>query len=205
MRRSKIRDLSHRAATEGDGDGLPIALFREEALKHHQLGLRSEGDVLRADPGWMRWTYRLLLAALAAGLLFSLLARVGEYAAGPAVVHLKGRPEVIAFVPVEYRPLLEPGMPLRLELQGYRYVSQHLVVDSVADEVEPPGVMRLNGPVVRVSARLPAAGFEADGRLIRYYDGMLGRAEVRLRSERMLVVLVPALKALFERRQAGDA
>jgi membrane fusion protein, multidrug efflux system len=323
---------------EGDTDGLPAAaLFREEAVEYHQVGLRSEGDVLRVDPGWMRWTYRLLLAVLVGGLLFSLLAWVREYASGPAVVRLGGRtdltatvdgtvtqvdvtpgtavtpgrllvrfygvreanelaqidrqfelqlinrlrnpsdasaesslislrterelararlaerevrataagvvsdvrvrsgehivpgqillslvrgqqrPEVIAFVPGEYRPMLKVGMPLRLELRGYRYAYQHLIVDSVGDEVVGPGeaqrylgagiadAVTFSGPVVRVAARLPADTFEADGRVRRFHDGMLGQAEVRVRSERVLVALVPALKAVFEPREAGDA
>ena len=60
------------------------------------MGLRSEGDVLRVDPGWMRWTYRLLVTALVAGLLFSVLARIREYASGPAVVRLAGRTDLTA-------------------------------------------------------------------------------------------------------------
>jgi hypothetical protein len=66
--------------------------------------------------------------------------------------------------------------------------------------------VQLTGPVVRVSARLAGDTFEADGRVRRFHDGMWGRAEVRVRSERVLVALVPALKALFEPREgAGDA
>jgi len=323
---------------EGPSSGLlpGAGLFREEAVEHHAIGLSGEGDVLRVDPRWMRWTYRLLLAVLVAGLLFSFLARIREYAAGPAVVRLGGRtdltaategtvtqvdaapgarveagrllvrfygareaaelaridrefelqlinrlrdpadagaeqglislraqrelaranldqrevrapaagvvsdvrvrpgqhispgqsllslvrgqenPEVIAFIPGEYRPLLKPGMPLRLEIQGYRYAYQHLVVTSVGDEVVGPGeaqrylgteiadAVRLEGPVVRVSARLASDTFEADGRVRRYHDGMLARAEVRIRSERVLVALIPALKAVFEPRGMGD-
>ncbi|HEV2854540.1 MAG TPA: GAF domain-containing protein [Thermoanaerobaculia bacterium] len=324
--------------TEGN-EGLPAAaLFREEAVEYHQGGLRSEGDVLRVDPGWMRWTYRLLVTALVAGLLFSLLAHVREYASGPAVVRLGGRsdltatadgtvsqiavapgqrvepgrllvrfygvreaaelaridhefelqlinrlrdpgdagaeqalislraqrelarsnlaerevrapaagvvsdlrvrvgqrimpgqtllslsrggssrPEVVALLPGEYRPLLKRGMPLRLELQGYRYAYQHLVVDSVGDEVVGPNEARrslgdevadavqLTGPVVRVSGHLDSDTFEAEGKVRRYHDGMWGKAEVRVRSEPVLVALVPALKAVFEPREGGDA
>ena len=325
-------------APEGDSTGLSApGLFREEAVEHHAVGLRSEGDLLRVDPGWMRWTYRLLLAVLVAGVLFTILAKVREYASGPAVVRLGGRtdltatadgtvtdvgvtagqtveagrllvrfygareaaelaridhefelqlinrlrdpgdrsaeqalislraqrelarsnlaerevrapaggvvsdirvrpgqhiapgqsllslvrgqehPEVIALIPGEYRPLLKPGMPLRLELTGYRYAYQELIVETVGEEVVGPGEARrflgdevadavqLTGPVVRVSARLTGNTFEADGKVRRFHDGMWGRAEVRVRSERVLVALVPALKALFEPREGSDA
>lgn len=317
-------------------EGLPAAmLFREEAVEYHQVGVRSEGDLLRVDPGWMRWTYRLLLGAVAAGLLFSVLAPIREYASGPAVVRLggrtdltaaadgtvtqvtaapgekvaagrlllrfygaqeaaqlrsleqefeaqlinrlrnpadpgaeqslislrsqlelararlaerelrapaagvvsdirvrpgqhivpgqallslargEGRPEVTAYLPGEYRPMLKPGMRLRLELRGYRYAYQHLTVESVDDEVIGPAeaqrsmgqiadAVQLPGPVVRVTARLEGDTFEADGRIRRFHDGMLGQAEVSVRTERVLVALIPALKAVFE-REAGDA
>jgi membrane fusion protein (multidrug efflux system) len=321
---------------EADAEGLPAAaLFREEAVEHHNVGLRGEGDVLRVDPGWMRWTYRLLVAALAAGLGFTILAQVHDYAEGPAVVRLGGRtdlnatadgtvsqiavtpgqkveagrllvrfygareaaelarldhefelqlinrlrdpadsgaqqallslraerelarsnlaerelrspvagvvsdipvrvgqhiapgqsllaitrgetrPEVVAFLPGEDRPMLKRGMPLRMELQGYRYAYQHLVVDSVGDEVVGPAEARrylgdaisdavqFPGPVVKVEAHLTAETFESEGKVRRYHDGMLARAEVQIRSERVLVALVPALKALFEARRGG--
>ena len=40
---------------------------------------------------------------------------------------------MVALLPGEYRQLLKPGMPLRLDPQGYRYAYQHLIVDSVAE------------------------------------------------------------------------
>ena len=322
--------------SERRSDGLAAAaLFREEAVEHHNLGIRAEGDVLRVDPGWMRWTYRLLLTVLVAGLLFTFLARIREYAEGPAVVQLGGRsdltatadgtvsqvtvapgerieagrllvrfygaretaelarldhefelqlinrlrdpadsgaqqalislraeremarsnlaerevrapaagvvndvrvrpgqhitpgqsllsilrgqehPVVVAFVPGEYRPMLKRGMPLRLEVTGYRYAYQHLIVDSVGDEVVGPtearrylgneiaDAVQVGGPVVRVEAHLDSDTFEAEGKTRRYHDGMLAKAEVRIRSERVLVALIPALKALFEARGGG--
>ncbi|MEO6196157.1 MAG: GAF domain-containing protein [Thermoanaerobaculia bacterium] len=319
-------------------DGLPAAaLFREEAVEHHNVGMRGEGDVLRVDPGWMRWTFRLLVTVLVAGLLFTLIAQVHDYAAGPAVVRLGGRsdltatadgtvsqivvapgekvdagrllvrfygaheaaelarldhefelqlinrlrdptdagaqsalltlrasrelarsnlaerelrapaagvvsdirvrvgqhiapgqsllsigrgqerPVVIAFLPGEDRPLLKRGMPLRLEIQGYRYAYQELIIDSVGDEVVGPAEARrylgdeiadavqLTGPVVRVEAHLNSPTFKAEGKLRRYHDGMLAKAEVRTRSERVLVTLIPALKAFFETRRGASA
>jgi multidrug efflux pump subunit AcrA (membrane-fusion protein) len=318
---------------EGDAEGLPVAaLFREEAVEHHNVGLRGEGDVLRVDPGWMRWTFRLLITVLVCGLLFTVLAKVHDYASGPAVVRLGGRsdltatadgtvsqvsvapgetveagrllvrfygareaaelsrldhefelqlinrlrdpadsgaqqalislraerelarsnlaerelrapaagtvsdirvrvgqhivpgqsllsigrgeqrPSVVAFLPGEDRPLLKRGMPLRMEIQGYRYAYQQLVVDAVGDEVVGPAEARrylgdeiadavtFTGPVVKVEAHLPSGSFEADGKVRQYHDGMLAQAEVRIRSERVLVTLIPALKAFFETR-----
>ncbi len=309
---------------------LSPGLFREQAIEHHRDGLSGEGDLLRADPGWMQWTFRLLVAVVAAGLLFVVLGKIREYASGPAVIRLGGRtdltanaagtvtqvlarpgervargrllvrfygageaaqlerierefelqlinrlrnpndqgaeqglislraerelararlaerdvrapaagvvsdirvrpgqhiapgqtllsvlgergvPTVVALLPGQYRPLLKPGMELRLEVQGYRYAYQHLTVASVEDEVIGPAearrylgdavadAMPLDGPVVLVTARLASPTFEAEGRTWRYHDGMWGQAEVRVRSERILVALIPALKALFE-------
>ncbi len=323
---------------EGDAEGLPAAaLFREEAVEHHNVGFRGEGDVLRVDPGWMRWTYRLLLFVLVAGLLFTTIARVHDYAEGPAVVQMGGRsdltatadgtvsqvsvaagekveagrllvrfygareaaelaridhefelqlinrlrdpsdagaqqallslraerelarsnlaerevrapaagvvsdvrvrvgehispgqsllavvrgesrPQVVVFLPGQYRPMLKRGMPLRLEVQGYRYAYQHLVVDTVGDEVVGPAEARrylgdalgdsvqFTGPVVKVEAHLPSNTFEAEGKMRSYHDGMVAQAEVRIRSERVLVTLIPALKAFFETREGADA
>lgn len=309
-------------------------LFREKAIEHHQDGLRGEGDLLRADPRWMLWTYRLLLGVVVVGLLFSLVFKVREYASGPAVVRLGGRtdltattdgtvsevavrpgqrvesgrllvrfygareaaelerierelemqliarlrnpadtgaeralislraerelaqarlaerelrapraglvsdirvrtgqriapgqvmlslageggdPTVLALLPGEYRPLIKPGMQLRLELRGYQYMYQHLEVESVSNEVIGPNEARrylgeeiadavpLDGPVVLVSARLPSLTFEVEGKVRRYHDGMWGQGEVRVRAERVLVALVPALRALFEDENA---
>lgn len=324
LEEEESRRLS-RALRPADG-----GLFREQALEHHQAGWRDEGDLLRVDPGWMRWTYRLLLGVLASALLFSLLATTREYASGPAVVRLGGRtdlrstaegtvsrvavasgdrvaagdllvrfygareaaelgrierefelqlinrlrsptdtaaerslislgaerelararlaerelratasgtvadvwvregqhigpgqallslsgergsPSALVFLPGHFRPLLKPGMPLRLELQGYPYAYQRLEVETVGDEVVGPGEARrflgdeigdavpVTGPVVLVTARLPSTTFEADGRTRRMHDGMWGVADVEVRSERVLVTLIPALKALFE-------
>ena len=95
---------------------------------------------------------------------------------------------------------------------GFRYAYQKLTVADVGGEVVGPAEARrylgeeiadaatLGGPVVLVSARLPSLTFEAEGKTRRYHDGMWGKAEVRVRSEPILVALIPALKALFENR-----
>ena len=110
-------------------------------------------------------------------------------------------------MPGSYRPALKPGMAVRFEVAGYRYAYQHVTVDSVGDEVVGPAEAQrylgtaqadsvaLPGPVVVVKARLPRT-FEAEGGTFRYHPGMQGKAEIRVSSEPILLVLVLALKGL---------
>jgi multidrug efflux pump subunit AcrA (membrane-fusion protein) len=116
--------------------------------------------------------------------------------------------EVVALLPGSDRPQLETGMPLRLELLGYRYTYQTLAIDSVSvDVLAPAEARRVLGPqladglplassVVLVRARMPTTEFQVDDRTYRYHDGMQGRAEVRVRQERILYTLVPGLRRL---------
>lgn len=115
---------------------------------------------------------------------------------------------VIALMPGADRPKLAPGMALRVELSGYRYAYQDLTIDKVSDEIIGPGEARrylgkrigdgvvLGGPVVVVEAKIPAGVFEAQGTLYRYHDGLQGVAEVRTRSRRIIVALIPQLEEL---------
>lgn len=311
-----------------------LAVFREEALDHHLASGRREGDLLRLSPRWLDWTYRLVTALAAVGLLFLLFGTVHEYASGPALIRFAGRQEVtatatgtvsavvvrpgqrvaagqplvqlydaeeiaglrrveqefelrllerlrdpgdraaeqslgglrterdlarsrlgervlrapqagtvadlrvrpgqsllpgqvvaslatgdpnqparpprlIALLPGQYQPQLRTGLPLRLEIQGYPYHYLHLRLDSVSREVIGPEEARrllgpgvadtvtLTGPVVIAGATLPGTTFTVDGRTYRYSDGLPGRAEVQMRSQPILVALVPGLRALF--------
>ena len=113
-------------------------------------------------------------------------------------------------LPGQYRPLLRPGMPLRLELVGYRYEYQDLVVESIGDEIVGPQEIRrylggeigdtvfLPGPVILVEAHLSGSSFTADGTTLSYYDGMHGRAEARLRSRRILSALLPGFESVLD-------
>ncbi len=115
---------------------------------------------------------------------------------------------VIVLLPGSDRPQLRPGMTLRLELRGYRYAYQTLVIESVSDDVVGPSAARrylgsrladtlpIRGPVVLVKAKLPRRTFEADGETYYYHDGMQAVGEVRVRSERIITTLIPGLKKL---------
>jgi multidrug efflux pump subunit AcrA (membrane-fusion protein) len=116
---------------------------------------------------------------------------------------------LIAILPGHYRPLLKAGNPLRLELHGFRYAYQHVIIDSVGNEIIGPNELRrflgqdiadsvaLQGASVIVQAHLPSRTFQANGRRHELHDGMTGTAEARVRSERILLTLVPGLKAAF--------
>jgi membrane fusion protein (multidrug efflux system) len=113
---------------------------------------------------------------------------------------------VLALLPGGFRPMLRPGATMRFELEAYRYVYRQLVIESVADQVVGPAEARrflgpeagdavqLNGPVVVVKARIPSSQFVFENRSYDYYDGLRGTAEVRVRSERILLSLIPALR-----------
>jgi len=148
-----------------------------------------------------------------AGVVSDIHVRTGQHVSiGETLLSLVGeqsRISIIAMLPGHYRPLLRPGMPLRLELSGYRYAYQRLSIDSIGDEIIGPQAARrylgqeiadtvaLPGPVVLIQAHLPARTFVSEGRRYDFHDGMHGKAEVRVRSENILLTLVPGLKAIF--------
>jgi membrane fusion protein (multidrug efflux system) len=117
--------------------------------------------------------------------------------------------EIIAMLPGGYRPLLSKGGKLRLELHGFPYQYQELTIDDAGDELVGPGEVQrylgpelaesltVNGAVVLVRAHVPTRFFVADGKRLAYFDGMLGTAHARVKSERIVTAIVPGLKALF--------
>lgn len=182
----------------------PTSTAAEQAL----ISLRSARELARAHLD------ERSLRAPTAGVVNDVLVRPGQYMQpGQTVLSMAAgetEPSVTAVVPGQYRPQLRAGQPMRLEISGYRYAYQKLVVSSVGDEVIGPAeaqrtlgpaiaeTVQVTGPVVLVKARLPSPTFEAEKKTYRYHNGMQGTAEIRVRSERLLWVLVPSLKAVFE-------
>lgn len=132
--------------------------------------------------------------------------------AGQTVLSLvpdDARFEIIAVLPGNYRPRLKPGMPLRLQMLGFAHSYSEVLIDSIGDQVVGPAEIRrflpteladtlpIQGPVVLVTARLPAPTFEAEGKTYEYFDGMQGVAEARIQSKSILVTLLPGLEAVF--------
>jgi hypothetical protein len=305
-------------------------VFREEALRARAAS-RNQGNLLRLSPGWINWSYRLLLLVLLSTLLYAWLGTVHEYATGPAIVRFDGRTDItardegtvasvlvapgqhveanaeivrfhpakeiaeldriqrefdlqlvkylrdpsdqsarqslaalraegglaharlnersvrapsagvvsdiriragqhlapgevllslvdedapcsiVAMLPGQYRPMLKPGTKLRFSLSGFSYVYRELTIDWVGDEVVGPAEIKrylgqgvgdsvtIKGPAVLVGAKVPSRTFVANGVTLGYYYGMQGEVEARVRTERILVSLIPGLRIFFER------
>ncbi|MDQ3875105.1 MAG: hypothetical protein M3322_06065, partial [Actinomycetota bacterium] len=93
-------------------------IFREEALA--QLRSRGgPGEVLRAGPRWLIWSFPLLLALVGLGAAAAFTIHVGEEARGAAMVSSDGQ-SVRAVLPLAFRGDVEPGMTIRLEFGATR-------------------------------------------------------------------------------------
>jgi membrane fusion protein (multidrug efflux system) len=117
----------------------------------------------------------------------------------------------VAMVPANFRPMLQRGSKMRFELEGFKFDYTDVDVEEVsAEAVGPKEVQRLLGQErgdavtlepgahVLVSAPVPVATFESEGQSYAYFDGLTGTAEIRVRREPILVMLVPALRSLIQ-------
>jgi membrane fusion protein (multidrug efflux system) len=188
----------------------------------HDLVAQQQLATLRAqtEAAAQRLKERTVVAPCA-GMVRDLRLRPHQLvAAGEVLLTIVGNHDVlsvIAMLPGQYRPFLKQGSPLRFELTGFRYAYQRLTIDAVGNEAVGPNEVRrflgqevadavtLQGASIIVQARLAARTFYAEGRWHAYHDGMHGTAEVRVRSERIVLALVPGLKAVFEGKHEEDA
>ncbi|EPX65005.1 hypothetical protein D187_000430 [Cystobacter fuscus DSM 2262] len=176
----------------------------DEAARQALTSLRAERELAQA-----RQRARTLRAPRA-GVVSALKVREGQYVnPGESVASITGdevRVTLVALLPGGYRPRLEPGKPLRVELNGFSHEYQTFTIQSVGDQILGPNEVRrylgadhgdavtLEGPLVVVRASIPATTFSIKGKTFNYFDGMLAQADVRVRTERILVTLIPGLK-----------
>ncbi|MFN8492832.1 MAG: hypothetical protein U0350_34835 [Caldilineaceae bacterium] len=210
-------DEAQPETTPTDWNGVAGQLFRTEALVYYRQGQAREGDLLRLTPTWTRWTYWLLIIVVIAGLIGAFAGTLDQYASGPAVVQraVDGAqpPIVLALLPGEQRTRLQVGMPLRLALTGYpTAAAQTLRIETIGDQWltpadAPPRLRALlansapgNAAFVLVRARPSSSTFTVEQQIWPYLDGMQGRVEARVRSERILFALWPTLKTVVEDR-----
>ncbi|EPX55947.1 hypothetical protein D187_008202 [Cystobacter fuscus DSM 2262] len=178
-----------------------------EAVSQALNSLRAEMELARFQ------LEQRLVRAPHAGVVSDVRIRRGQHLTeGEMVVALvqEDSPmQVIAMLPGGSRPLLAKGGTMRLELEGFKYQYQELIIDQVGDALVGPEEVRrylgpelaesltVNGAVVLVRAHAPSRFFEADGKRLAYFDGMLGTVDARVKSERILLTIIPGLKTLF--------
>lgn len=156
-----------------------------------------------------------IIKAPIAGYVSDLRVRVGQHLnPGEVIASLspKGATQasIVALVPADYRPMLEVGQTMRFELDGFKYEYADLQVSEISAEgIGPEEVQRFlgqeransvavsGGAKVLVQAKLPTSTFTSEGESFGYFDGLTGNAEIRVRRETLLVMLVPALKTLL--------
>jgi multidrug resistance efflux pump len=176
----------------------------DESARQALTSLRAERELAQA-----RQQARTLRAPHA-GVVGNLRVRQGQYVnPGENVASVVGDDvsvTLVALLPGGYRPRLQPGKPLRVELNGFTHEYQTFEIESVGDQIIGPTEVRrylgadsadainLSGPMVVVRARIPSSTFKSKGRSFNYFDGMLAQADARVRSERILVTLIPGLK-----------
>lgn len=185
-----------------------LAQPNDEATREGLSQLREQQQALAA-----RIRENSIIAP-AAGVVSNLRVRAGQLlAAGEVALTLIDEKQasysVVALLPGQYRPVLRPGMVLRFELQGYANAHHALAIASVSDEVVGPAESRrflghevgdalpVQGALVVVRARLPSSTFSHGSRTLRYYDGIPGRIEVAVGSNRLIVSLLPFLRRVI--------
>lgn len=181
----------------------------DQAARAALTALHTERDVAAAK------LERLSVRAPRAGLIGDIRIRAGQLIGpGDIVVTLLDedrRCSVMAVLPAQYRPQLRPGMSMRFEVTGYRYAYQEMVIRTVGTQIIGPNEVKrylgqeigdtvtVSGPVVIVEATPASSTFTVDGDAFDFYHGMSGVAEVRVRTESILVALIPGLRAVIGR------
>jgi multidrug efflux pump subunit AcrA (membrane-fusion protein) len=179
----------------------------DQAARQALTTLRAERELAQA-----RLAARALKAPVA-GVVGDLRIQPGQYLAmGTLVASLvedEASAYLLAFLPGYHRPYLRPGLPLRVELDGFQYEYRELPIESVSEQLIGPGELKrylgpdladtvdTSGPIVLVRAALPSRTFSVRGRVLGYFDGMPARAQVAVRAEPIFVTMLPGLKVLF--------
>ena len=178
----------------------------EPAIREALSRLRSERDFARSrlDAKTIRAPHD--------GVVNDVRIRPGQnLSTGDPILSITGEraePIMTAILPGQYRPLLRRGQAVRLEVTGFRYAYAYLQIENIGDEVVGPEEVRrflgkevadtvqLRGPVVLVRAHLQSRSFTSEGKTYNFHDGMQASAEVRIRTQRIIVRLIPALQKL---------
>jgi hypothetical protein len=172
------------------------ALFRPEAVEHHARSMRA-GSVLPLSPRGLAVPFWTLLALVAVGVAALCTVQADERARG--VARVTGESEIAVYFPVAVTPDLHPGMTISLDGPGAGHAAARLVTVGpavtgsvvrgiVGKGATPPGL----DAAVTVTVRLIGA---PSARAAATY-----RADVVLRRQPIVKLLVPGLRSLIGRR-----
>jgi membrane fusion protein (multidrug efflux system) len=203
-------ELSALARIEREMELLLVRYMRDltdQSARQGLTTLRAERELAQS-----RLAARALKAPVA-GVVGDLRIQPGQYLSTGALVASLVEDDapayLLAFLPGYYRPFLRPGVPLRVELDGFRYEYRELPIESVSEQLIGPAELKrylgpdladtveTSGPIVLVRAPIPSRTFSVRGRVLGYFDGMPARVQVSVRAEPILVTMIPGLKVLF--------
>lgn len=194
------------ARVHGVGGSEAGRLYRDPALEAHLRAPGAGGRPIRMSPRWLDWAFAVVAASALAAGAFAALTTLDRYAGGPAVVRLEdgAPPRALAALPARFRPAVTPGATLLLALDGTGAAPLALTIEEVG-EVTAAAAARerfgaagdavaLAGPVFVVAAPLPSRETSAPAGPVALYDGLTGRAEVKVGSERLLFSVLSILR-----------
>jgi hypothetical protein len=172
------------------------SLFRQEALEFH-AGQPRQGGILRIDPAWPRWLYRITLALLLAGVAVAATAHTSETTSGPALINVRER-TFVALVPDAAFPDLQQGQLVSLQADGPkgRPLAARVVSAKVADQasVSRAGFAPSSQPGTLVTGVLARA---ADVASLPSSPQHKGRAVIVLRSQSILGLFFGQLRGVL--------
>jgi membrane fusion protein (multidrug efflux system) len=117
--------------------------------------------------------------------------------------------DLVSFLPSSYAPKLRPGMPLEVRFRGGPRSPQVMPMDSVGPEfptlreaaryagVEDFKGSGVGGPVVMVRSFLRSTKLTGEAGSNFCHDGVTGEVDVRIRSEPIIISILPSLKRIF--------
>jgi hypothetical protein len=178
------------------------SLFRREALEFH-ASQPGQGGVLRIDPPWIRWSYWIVLALVAAGVVVTATARTSETTSGPARINVQQR-TYVALVPDAASPDVRRGQLVHLQVNGPggRVLAARVLRAKVADQagVRRAGFASSSQPALLVTGLLER---DADVASLPTSPRPTGRAVVVLRSQRIVDLYLRQLRGMLD--TGGDS
>jgi hypothetical protein len=178
------------------------SLFRREALEFH-ASQPGQGGVLRIDPPWIRWSYWIVLALVAAGVVVTATARTSETTSGPARINVQQR-TYVALVPDAASPDVRRGQLVHLQVNGpgRRVLAARVLRAKVADQagVRRAGFASSSQPALLVTGLLER---DADVASLPTSPRPTGRAVVVLRSQRIVDLYLRQLRGMLD--TGGDS